>query len=122
VATRPRSDAPADLREDIMRQVRTLAEHAAPGRRAGWLRKIRWVLIPAAVASVALALIVNRQRPADSSSPEVASLRTASLALGLNEKVAEQYTAGMVEPLQEEMRLLDGDIRRTAEYLLASVP
>jgi len=122
VASRPRFEAPADLRDDIMRQVRAAAKRTPCERPGGWLREWRWLFAPAAAALVVLALILSRGGPDGIPRPKSASLRTAAQALPLNETIPGEVTAAVIGPLWEELRLLDGDLKRTAEYLLASVP
>jgi hypothetical protein len=119
---RPRFEAPADLRDDIMRRVRAAAKQTPCERPDHWLRNLRWLFIPAAAALVVLALISSRGRPGNLPGPESASLRTAAQALPLDGTIPGEVTAAVVGPLQEELRRLDGDLKRTAEYLLASVP
>jgi len=127
-ASRPRFEAPEELRDDIMRQVHAAAKQAPWERSAelrvqsGEDRRWRWLFIPAAAALVVLALIFSRGGPGGVPGPEGASLRTAAQDLPLDGTIPGAVTAAVVGPLQEELRRLDGDLKRTAEYLLASVP
>ena len=120
-ASRPRFEVPDDLREEIMRQVRATSRLPAPPPPARSFHIWRWLAVPGAAVIVVFALLTNHKSSLNYRGPE-ASLRAASQVLGTEERIAGEFTAAMVGPLNEELNRIDGDIKRAAEHLLASLP
>jgi hypothetical protein len=120
-ASRPRFEVPGDLREEIMCRVRATSRLPAPPPPARSFHIWRWLAVPGAAVIVVFALVTNYKSSLNSKGPE-ASLRAASQVLGTEERIAGEFTAAMVGPLNEELNRIDGDIKRAAEHLLASLP
>jgi len=103
-----------------MRRVRATTRLPAPPAARSF-HIWRWLAVPGAAVIVVFALVTNYKSSLNHKGPE-ASLRAASQVLGTEERIAGEFTAAMVGPLNEELNRIDGDIKRAAEHLLASLP
>ena len=121
-ASRPRFEVPGDLREEIMRRVRVTSRLPAPPPPARSFHIWRWLAVPGAAVIVVFALLTNYKSSVNNNRGPEASLRAASQVLGTEERIAGEFTAAMVGPLNEELNRIDGDIKRAAEHLMASLP
>jgi len=119
---RPFLEAPADLREDIMRQVRLENRRLAQPHPKQSFPAWRWAVVPAAAAVMLLALVVSRDADLGNRVPDAGSLHAASQVLASEDRLAGDLTAAIVSPLHVEMTRLDSDLKRVANHLLASVP
>jgi hypothetical protein len=118
----PLFEAPADLRDDVMRQVRLESRQLARPLPKQPFLAWRWAFVPAAAAAVLLAVAVNRDSDRGNRGPEAASLHAASQVLASENRIAGDFTAAIISPLHEELTRVDTDLKRVADHLLASVP
>jgi hypothetical protein len=122
IAGRPKPEAPAGMREGIMRQLRNAGRKPVQARRGSRFNVLRLVPVPALAAVLLFALYFSNLQPGEIPGTEAASLRVASRMLRSEEPMTGEFTSAMVGPLNEEMMRVDADLKRMAEYLLASVP
>ena len=122
IAGRPKPEAPADMREDIMRQLRNTGRKPVEARPGSRFNVLRWVPVPALAAVLVFTLYFSHLEPSETPGIEAASLRVASQMLRSDEQLGSEFTSAMVGPLNEEMMRVDADLKRMAEYVLASVP
>lgn len=116
------ASAPAGLHAAIMSAVRNSTQ-GAPAGGTGFAMISRWAL-PAAAAVLVLAagwLFLRPSEP-DIHLPPGASLAPAGVALDVGEAVADEAPVAVVTPLQREWTLLNQDLEKTREALLAALP
>jgi hypothetical protein len=121
-STRLITEAPADLRGDVMRQVLLESRRTSRPLPKQSFLAWRWAFAPAAAAAVLLALALNRDSDFANHGPEAASLHAASRVLTSENRLAGDFTAAIISPLHEELTRVDTDLKRVANHLLASVP
>jgi hypothetical protein len=125
--TRPNCQAPADLHDDIMFQVRNAVRQAGPAsvfRTSAFHRVMNfwdWLAVSGA-AALLLGLAVYLKNPARVPGSGEAALFAASEVLPGQRQIAGELTATAVAPLHEEMDRLEKDISRAAEHLWANIP
>jgi hypothetical protein len=112
----PQAEPSPALHASIMREVRTAARAATPGRR---LAVLRWLPAPA-LATLLCALWVwhHASVPAQSRS----ALESASTALAASREMAQAAPVSALAPLTEEWQRLNKDLDNTAQFLLATLP
>jgi hypothetical protein len=113
----PEAELPACAHQAIMRAVKSAqaaSEPAAPFR-------LKWLPV-AGCAVLLLAGVWWFARPTPNTAPESASVESVPAAVGVGEPIAQELTATVVAPLNDEWRRLSLDWDKTAEFLLANLP
>lgn len=116
---------PAGMHSSIMRAVRAAAHEQAPQPR----RQLNWSWLPAPAFALVLFLGIlwSVQRtsvsPVRSGVPNQGNLTAvATSTLNLSQEVVRQVPNAAVAPLEKELVLLQSDLKRAAQFAMASIP
>jgi len=120
--TAPVSDTvPAGLHSSTMSALRNVAE---PEERSAW-RQLRWLPAPAFAALIVVGIVWVTRQPTVKTNVAVSrpqSLAAPSLALDQGNELAHKAPALALAPLSTELELLNRDLEKALNFIVASVP
>jgi len=124
---------PDGLHEAIMNSIRAcrkelpahrdLATPSRPGKAGGGSRFdafLRWIPAPALGLVILLAYVTTRPDAGSANTAGPLPVASALLVRGVDLTASGPYS--LVSPLTDEYRRLDLDLKRTAAFLLSSIP